>query len=126
MRAIAIRQPWAWGVIYARKDCENRTERTSRAFQAAVGKRIYVHARKAFPTKAELAYAIKSLRRRGIECPDPNELAYGGVIGSVFVAGIVTAHRSRWFQGPAALVLKDPRPARFRPAKGQLGLFRIR
>jgi hypothetical protein len=75
MRAIAIRQPWAWAVIYAGKDCENRSERASRAFQAAVGKRIYVHASKAFPTKAELAHAIKSLRRRGIECPDPNESA---------------------------------------------------
>jgi hypothetical protein len=76
-------------VIYAGKDCENRGERASRVFQSAVGRRIYVHASKAFPTKAELAYAIKYLRNRGIECPDPSELAYGGVIGSVFVTGIV-------------------------------------
>jgi hypothetical protein len=51
MRAIAIRQPWAWAVIYAGKDCENRSERASRVFQAAVGKRIYVHASKRSPQK---------------------------------------------------------------------------
>jgi hypothetical protein len=41
----------------------------------------------------------------------------------VLVVGIVTAHRSRWFRGPCALVLADPRPAPFRSARGQVGLF---
>jgi hypothetical protein len=52
-------------------------------------------------------------------------LQFGGVIGSVFVLDIVSAHTSPWFQGPAALVLADPIPEPFRPAKGQVGLFRV-
>jgi hypothetical protein len=50
---------------------------------------------------------------------------YGGVIGSVLVTGIVTRHRSPWFRGPYALVFADPRPEPFRPARGQVGLFRV-
>ena len=58
----------------------------------------------------------------GVRCPAPDELARGGITGSVLVVGIVTAHHSRWFRGPYALVLADPRPAPFRSARGQVGL----
>ena len=46
-------------------------------------------------------------------------------MGSVLVTGIITAHRSRWFRGPYALVFADPRPAPFLSARGQVGLFML-
>ena len=74
-------------------------------------------------TRAEYEHAAEFLASIGVECPAPDELQFGGVIGSVFVRDIVTWDRSRWFHGPFALALADARPMRFRPARGQVGLF---
>jgi hypothetical protein len=123
-RAIAIRQPWAWAVVHAGKDVENRSETAIRAYRPAIGHRVYVHASKGM-TRAEYERAAKFMAGLGIECPAPDGLEFGGVIGSVFVRDIVAWHRSRWFHGPFALALADPRPERFRPARGQVGLFRV-
>ncbi len=57
--------------------------------------------------------------------PPVEELYFGGVIGSVLIADIVTRSRSPWFIGPAALVLADPRPEPFLRLRGQVGLFRV-
>ena len=74
-------------------------------------------------TRAEHERAAEFMAKIGVRCPAPDELARGGIIGSVLVVGIVTAHRSRWFRGPYALVFADPRPAPFLSARGQVGLF---
>jgi hypothetical protein len=58
-----------------------------------------------------------------VRCPAADDLQFGGIIGSVLVVDVVERHRSRWFHGPFALVLTDPRPERFRPVRGQVGLF---
>jgi hypothetical protein len=70
-------------------------------------------------------HQLRAPWRRGVGCPALDDLALGGVIGSVLVTGIVTRHRSPWFRGPYALVFADPRPEPFRPARGQVGLFRV-
>ena len=57
--------------------------------------------------------------------PALDELQFGGIVGSVVVERIVTRHRSRWFSGPAALALTDPRPEPFRSVRGRLGLFPV-
>jgi hypothetical protein len=61
----------------------------------------------------------------GVRCPALDDLAFGGVIGSVLVVDVVARHRNRWFHGPFALVLAHARPERFRPARGQVGLWRV-
>jgi hypothetical protein len=123
-RAIAIRQPFAWAVIHAGKDVENRSATAIRAYRPAVGCRVMIHASKGM-TRAEYECAAASMAKTGVQCPEPDELVLGGIISSVLVVDIVTRHRSRWFHGPFALVLADARPERFRPARGQVGLFRV-
>jgi hypothetical protein len=76
-------------------------------------------------TADEYADAVAFMAKIGVECPAPDDLAFGGVIGSALVVDIVTRHRGPWFHGPAALVLADPRPEPFVPVRGQLGLFRV-
>jgi hypothetical protein len=120
-RAISIRQPMAWAVIHAGKDVENCTAPLQ--VKAAVGCLVFVHASSHRMSRADVIEAAAYLKARGVEMPD--ELQLGGVIGSVMVVDIVERHRSRWFHGPFALVLADPRPVRFRPARGQVGLFRV-
>jgi hypothetical protein len=77
-------------------------------------------------TRAEYERAAEFMASIGVECSAPDELQLGGVIGSVVVVDIVTRHRSRWFHGPFALAHADSRPERFRPVRGQVGLFPVK
>lgn len=120
-RAISIRPYWAWAIIFAGKDVENRPLPSQ--FRAAVGQRIFIHATKAMP-RAEYDDAASFMASIGVTTPRPDDLERGAIIGSVLVVGIVTAHASPWFGGPAALVLADARPEPIRPLRGQLGLWR--
>jgi hypothetical protein len=121
-RAISIRQPWAWAVIRAGKDVENRSATAIRAYRPAVGRRVFIHASKGM-TRVEYERAAASMAKIGVRCPAPDDLQFGGIIGGVLVVDIVKRHRSRWFCGPHALLFADPRPAPFRSARGQVGLF---
>jgi hypothetical protein len=122
--AISIRQPWAWAVVHAGKDVENRGPHAPRQFQAAVGQRVYIHASKTM-TIAEWLEAKNFMAKLGVACPSSSDLMYGGIIGSVLVVDIVTRHPSPWFRGPHALVLADPRPEPFYRVRGELGLFPV-
>src|SRR5271166_1914096 len=46
VRAISVRQPFAWAIIHAGKDVENRSPNARRQFQAAVSERVLIHASK--------------------------------------------------------------------------------
>ena len=122
LRAISVRQPWAWAIIHAGKDCENRSMAAAKSFRPAIGRRVYIHASS---YRWDLTNAAAYLKARGIVMPPVEELYFGGVIGSVLITDIVTAHSSPWFHGPAALVLADPRPEPFLRLRGQVGLFRV-
>jgi hypothetical protein len=111
-RAISIRQPWAWAVVHAGKDVENRSETAIRAYRPAVGQRILVHASKGM-TRVEYERAVEFMTSIGVQCPALDDLAFGGVIGIVLVVDVVERHRSRWFHGPFALALADPRSEPF-------------
>jgi hypothetical protein len=121
-RAISIRQPFAWAVVHAGKDVENRSAPSQ--FKSAVGQRVFIQASKGM-TRAEYERAAKFMAKIGVRCPAPDGLQFGGVIGSVLVVDVVERHRSPWFHGPFALVLADPKPLPFRPVRGQVGLFRV-
>ena len=117
MRALSIRQPWAWLVVNGYKDIENRT--WSANFQG----RIYVHAGQRmvaddYPGQRE--YIIRS----GIVVP--THLARGAIIGEVTITGCLTDSDSPWFCGPYGFTLEDPvayeTPI---PWRGQLGFFQV-
>jgi hypothetical protein len=91
-RAIAIRQPFAWAVVHAGKDVENRPETAIRAYRPAVGHRVMIHASKGM-TRVEYERAVDFMASIGVRCPAPDELPFGGVIGSVLVIDIVMSGR---------------------------------
>jgi hypothetical protein len=76
-------------------------------------------------TLAEHERGVEFMANIDVRCPAPDEFQFGGVIGSALVIDIIERHRSRWFFGPFALVLADPRPEPFMPVRGQVGLFRV-
>lgn len=120
--ALSVRQPWAWAIIHAGKDIENRAwQPGSHALQRRG--RVAVHAGRGL-TREEYVYARDRIRDLGFTCPGAHELHRGGIIGSVEVVDVVERTDSPWFKGPIGLVLRNPEPCVFIPAVGQLGYFR--
>lgn len=122
--ALSIRQPWAWLILHAGKDIENRT--WSRRFAG----RVLIHASKGM-TKAEYRDAVNFAahpRRLGAEAhwwiPNFDDLERGGIVGEVEILGYANNCCSPWFEGPWGLLLRNPKPLPFIPCRGALGFFR--
>lgn len=110
MKALSIQQPWAWAIIHAGKDVENRTWPTQ--FRG----RVLIHAGKKLDCDGEELLVALGLQ------PD---MWFGGVIGAVDIVDCVTEMDSPWFCGPYGFVLKNPEPLPFRPCRGRLGFFNL-
>jgi hypothetical protein len=121
IKALSVRQPWAWAIIHGGKDIENRTWQAVNNGRMVPG-RICIHASKGM-TRDEYEGANDMMNRIGVKCPLPFALIRGGIIGTVTVTGIVKESESPWFFGPRGLVLADPEPCEPIPASGQLGYF---
>jgi hypothetical protein len=119
--ALSVRQPWAWAIINAGKDIENRSWQAVNHGLRQRG-RIAVHASKGM-TRAEYEDACDTIKANGATCPPAHHLLRGGIIGSVEVVDVVTESDSPWFFGPRGLVLRSPIACEFIPARGQLGYF---
>jgi hypothetical protein len=98
MKALTIRQPWAWAILNAGKDVENRSWPTKHRGPLAI------HAAKARPTARERA----RLASMGVTVPD--ELPVGVVLGTVRVVDCVRRHPSKWGERESwKWVLERPR-----------------
>lgn len=118
--ALSVRQPWAWALIYARKDIENRG-RWIRL--KAHPQRLAIHAAQGM-TQSEYGSARAYIKSHcGIECPPPAELVRGGIIGAVDVLGVTKRSTSPWFMGPYGLMVDRPLACEPIPAAGALGYF---
>lgn len=120
-KALSVRQPWAWAIIFAGKDIENRSWQAVNHGLEVRG-RIVLHAAKGM-TKAEYDEAATFMSSIGIDCPPPADLWRGAVIGSVEVVDVVSSHSSPWFFGPRGLVLRNPQSFAPEPVAGALGYF---
>lgn len=119
--ALSVRQPWAWAILHAGKDIENRSLGSIRAGRM-VCRRIALHAASGM-RRAEYDWALWRLAQDGVTIPPPDELPRRAIIGSVEVVEIITESTSPWFGGQAGLRLADPRPCAPIPAAGALGYF---
>lgn len=120
--ALSVRQPWAWAIIHAGKDIENRSWQAVNHGLRRRG-RIAIHAARGM-TRDEYEDAKEFMSLLGVTAPPPGDLLRGGIIGSVEVVDVVTRHDSFWFTGPRGLVLRNPEPCALIPAKGALGYFK--
>ena len=118
MKALSIRQPWAWLIADGYKDIENRSWATN--FRG----RIYIHAGKRFDNDALIWLMDKGLVLTKELTLYSHELPRGGIIGEVDILDCVTSSTSPWFIGPYGFVLANPvRYKGFIPCKGWLGFF---
>lgn len=111
MKALTIRQPWAWAILCAGKDIENRLWRSSHRG------RIAVHAARAmtagdYDTFAEFFESAPIILPPGVNLPAFEELTLGTIVGTVEIVDCVQETESPWYFGfPGyGFHLRYPRP----------------
>jgi len=112
MKTLSVRQPYAWLIVNGFKPIENRT------WRATYRGPLQIHASQTL----EAAEIDRIEAEAGIVI-DRAKLYRGGIVGRVTLVDIVESSRSPWFTGPFGWVLERPRVLRFKPCRGQLGLF---
>ena len=118
MKAISVRQPWAWLIVNGHKDIENRDWPTK--FRGPV----YIHASKGM-TRNEYEDAAAFARGLGVTVPPADQLERGGIVGAVHITDCVDDSGSRWFFGKFGFVLENATAIPFFPFRGQLGFFPV-
>ncbi|SDC45421.1 hypothetical protein [Nocardioides lianchengensis] len=128
MKAISIRQPWAWAILAGGKDVENRSRNVVGAHRGWT----LVHAGLQLDAAGlRAAEDLANMRMPQLGGPgSPPEVQLGGVVG---VMNVVGAHRaydcggqcSRWAEPTGwHIEIRDRRPLRrMVPCPGRLGLF---
>lgn len=116
MKALSIKQPWAWLILHGGKDIENRNWATK------VRGPILIHASKGM-TRGEYE-DVKVFC--GVSMPKFEDLERGGIVGQVEITGCVRESKSQWFFGEYGFTLENPKPLPFREYKGALGFFDVK
>lgn len=124
MKALSIRQPWAWLVVNGHKDIENRV------WQTAYRGPLLIHASKGM-TQQEYEHVCRfleskdRLRHLNAILPLPSEIERGGIVGSAEIIGCHSDHASPWFMGPYGFLLRNQQARPFRPVRGMLSFFEV-
>lgn len=129
--ALSVRQPWAWAIVYADKDIENRLWKRPNPGLSFRG-RVCIHASKTM-TQAEYHDAnelIGVVSKEYAHSPMPYDLYFGAIIGTVDIVDVVKTSDSSWFMGPSpgliGLVLANPMSIPPIRVHGALGFFNWR
>ncbi len=120
-RALSIRQPWTWAILYAGKRVENRTWYTD--YRGP----IFIHA----GLRVDWA-AVDDLRDEIEAVPEPRPAAFcGGLVATAILADCVKPDQvpegqRDWAVGPWCFLLRTVTPL-VRPVShpGALGLFSV-
>ena len=120
-RAITIRQPWAWAILSAGKDIENRSRK-----MAPPGWYL-LHAAKGMTLDEYEAATAFISRITDRPIPRASELLRGGIIGAFQITGWTPDSQSPWFVGQwgaeIGVALPLPGGKLFVPCAGALGVF---
>jgi hypothetical protein len=124
MKALSIKQPWAWQIIYGGKDIENRNWKLPEGF--TLPQTIAVHASKNMTRDdyADWWYFSKCITNN---LASENNLVFGAIIGTVEIVGLtIDPKTSQWFCGYYGFILANPRPL-VEPisCKGALGFWEV-
>lgn len=103
MKALSIRQPWAWRILHEGKDIENRD----------------------WPTRFRGTFLIHASLK--IDCDHDEARAksmpMGGIVGMADIVDCVEDSASEWFFGRYGFVLANVKALPFMPCKGKLSFF---
>jgi ASCH domain len=118
MKALSIKQPWAWLIVNGHKDIENRDWRSDNpGLKYRGGVLIHTGLRM---DEDWSAFGMPEICRH---VPADEDLPRGGIVGICEIVNCVKEHPSPWFFGRYGFVLRNARTLEFRPCVGQLGFF---
>lgn len=126
MKALSIKQPWAWLITQGIKDVENRSWRTG--FRGD----FLIHASKSFDFSGmdwicsnfpEIESDLKKLVT--LINKDENCGLSGGIIGKGEIIDCVNSYQSPWFTGPYGFIIVNTIKLPFMACKGKLKFFNI-
>ena len=120
MKALSVRQPWAWAIIYALKNIENR------GWPINYRGDILIHAAKTC-TKKEYQLSIEFCQGIGVIIPELISLRRGQIIGIVTIVDCKFSQvASGWgMPGQYHWKLENPREITPIPYIGRLGIFEV-
>lgn len=116
MKALSVKQPWAWLLVNGHKDIENRVWRTN------LRGKVLIHAGQKFDDEFNPDYVPTV---EGLPPWRAPEYQLGGIVGMVEIVDCVESHESPWFFGPFGFVIGKARPLPFYPVRGQLQFFDV-
>ncbi len=139
MKALSIRQPWAWYILHAGKDVENRGTRWNYRGPVLlhVGASLTKDEYRAWRAAGE---SMRSDPEPRAKVPEYSELQRGGFVGIVRITGCVqhdiysrdpAKNTTGWRMGSDehgptyGYDLADAQALPFVPAKGALGLYEV-
>lgn len=121
MKALAIRQPWAFAIMHGGKDIKNRNWATR------VRGTIAVHASASMSVAEVMDFKYyleeNNLRGHWLDGVNSKDLPLGGIVGVVDIIGCTINSDSPWFMGEFGFMLANPRPIPIIRCKGRLGFF---
>jgi hypothetical protein len=101
MYAISIKQPWAWAILYAGKDVENRSWVLPTKYTNVP---LWLHTGQTY----DIQGADFMSDRLGVD--PPNNLPLGAIVGNIQFKDCVQKSNSRWFFGPYGWVVDKVKP----------------
>jgi hypothetical protein len=122
--ALSIQQPWAWLILHAGKDVENRT------WPAKYRGKFFIHTGKKFDRES-YEHIWKYNQNYGINrfmFPEPEDFPKGGIVGLAELTDCVQKAESIWadhFEEIWNFVLENPVALDFVLLRGKLGFFNI-
>lgn len=135
MKALTIRQPWCWAILYAGKDIENRDWNTN------LRGRIAIHAAKGMTREeyqdgiefialaayeAGMSNLVEYRKIKDLVIPDYEEMTRSAIVGTVEIVSSLRESTSPWFQGRFGFQLANPRSlVQPIPIKGYLGFWDV-
>lgn len=133
MKALSVRQPWAWLIVNGHKQFDNREWQPSNPCRRFRG-RVLIHASKgmtrqeyvdAYSTVWLLNYNRPDKSLPGINLPPFDDLERGGIVGEAEIVAWHDSPPAMPFAFGSGLELRNSKPLPFRPLKGALGFFNV-
>lgn len=120
LKALSIKQPWAWLIVNGYKNIENRD--TLKNFRGT----FLIHASKNWDSNY-LNLIDKSIEEINIalrSMPMKKSLyEFGGIIGAATIKDCTQKSDSPWFIGKNGFIIDNPVKLAFRECKGQVNFF---
>ncbi len=128
MKAISIRQPWAWLIVNDFKDIENRSWDTKYRGLVLIHASTHKVTLAEYAATVEVVEAFERRNRCHVDLPrretfNQSDIMRGGIVGYTHITGTTRESASPWFFGPVGFQLSGSKPLPFQPLKGRLSFF---